>query len=125
MAAVVATGGAVSQIHLRVALAVVRCAASLLPDARQRARYLEQWQADVHDAADLDLSALRLALGAAGAAARIAVTSSKGSTTMLPIGPLALALRVVHGSRDRQRAATLAALLALGLLGGIALLITG
>ncbi|MFC8846042.1 MULTISPECIES: hypothetical protein [unclassified Micromonospora] len=114
-----------SAVQLRLALTVVRCAASVLPDPRQRARYLEQWQADVHGAADLDLPALRIALGAAGAAARIAMISSRGPTTMLPIGPLALALRVVKGSRSRQHAAALAAVLALGLLGGIALLITG
>lgn len=44
---------------------------------------------------------------------------------MLPIGPLALALRLVGGSRVRQRAAALAAMSALALLGGIALLING
>ncbi|GAA4729615.1 hypothetical protein [Phytohabitans rumicis] len=111
-------------LHLRAALAVVRCAAALLPDPEQRARYLEQWRADVQAAADFDLSPLRLALGAMSAAPRIAAPSSKGSTTMLPIGPLALALRVVGGSRVRQRTAALAVLSALTLLGGIAMLVT-
>ena len=75
-------------------------------------------------APDLDMSALRLAFGAASAAVRIA-PSSKGPHAMLPIGPLALALRLVGGSRVRQRAAALAAMSALALLGGIALLING
>jgi hypothetical protein len=114
----------VSSIRLRAALAVVRCAAIALPDPQRRARYLEQWQADVYGAADLHLSPLRLALGAAGAAVRITATSSKGST-MLPIGPLALALRAVGGSRARQHAAALAILFTLTLLGGAAVLIPG
>jgi hypothetical protein len=44
---------------------------------------------------------------------------------MLPIGPLALALRVVGGTRSRQRAAVLGALSALALLGGDTMMITG
>ncbi|GLH99221.1 hypothetical protein Pa4123_44960 [Phytohabitans aurantiacus] len=104
------------------ALALVRCAAALLPEPDRRARYREQWQADVLAAADLDLSPLHLALGAAIAAARI---SRKGTNVMLPIGPLALAIRAVGGSRARQRAAALAVLSALVLLGGVTMLITG
>lgn len=110
---------------MRAALAVVRCAAALLPEPDQRARYREQWQADVLAAADLGLSPLRLAFGAASAAARMSARSWKGTHTMLPIGPLALALRVVGGSRQRQRAAVLAALSALALLGGVTMMITG
>jgi hypothetical protein len=113
----------VSSFRLRAALAIVRCAAALLPDPRRRARYLEQWQADVQAAADFGMSPLRLALGALGGAARIAASSSKGSTVMLPVGPLALALRLVGGPHPRQRAAVLAVLSALMLLGGIALFI--
>jgi hypothetical protein len=115
----------VSSRQPRIALAVVRCAAALLPDPQLRARYLEQWRTDVHAAADFDLSPLRLALGAASAAVRITASSSKGSTTMLPIGPLALALRLVGGSHTRQRAVALATLATLALLGGITMLITG
>ncbi|GAA0927086.1 hypothetical protein GCM10009557_93340 [Virgisporangium ochraceum] len=108
----------------RLALAVVRVAAALLPGADRRARYLEQWRADVHGAADLDLSALRVALGAGAAALRIAATTpSEGTHAMLPIGPLALALRLVGGSRTH--AALLAGLSALALLGGVVLLISG
>lgn len=112
-------------VRLRAALLVVRCAVTLLPDAGRRARYLEQWQADLHGAADLGMSPLRLALGVTGAVAQIAATSWKGSTAMLPIGPLALALRAVGGSRVRQRAAALAVLSTLALLGGVVALITG
>jgi hypothetical protein len=108
---------------LRAALLIVRCAASLLPDPDQRDRYREQWQADVHGAAELGLSPVRIGMGAAGAAARIAMTQTKGSTTMLPIGPLAIALKVVGGPRARQRAAALAVVFTLTLLGGVALLI--
>jgi hypothetical protein len=109
----------------RLALAVVRCAAAVLPGAGRRARYLEQWRADVCGAADLGLSPLRVALGIATAAARIAVTASKGPHTMLPIGPLALALRAVGGPRARQHAAVLAALSALALLGGVVMMVAG
>ncbi|MEJ3744790.1 hypothetical protein WEI85_16025 [Actinomycetes bacterium KLBMP 9797] len=96
----------------------------MLPDPRQRARHREEWLADVTGAADLDLSPLRVALGAVGAAARLAATSSKGSMIMQPVGPLALAMRLVGGSHARQRAVALAALLTLTLLGGLTLLIT-
>jgi hypothetical protein len=110
----------------RLALAVVRVAAALLPGADRRARYLEQWRADVHGAADLDLSALRVALGAGAAALRIAATTpSEGTRAMLPIGPLALALRLMGGPRARQHAVVLAGLSALALLGGVVLLLSG
>ncbi|MGN9913586.1 hypothetical protein ACTMTJ_39245 [Phytohabitans sp. LJ34] len=108
---------------MRAALLVVRWAAALLPDPERRARYREQWEADVRGAADLDMSPLRVALGAASAAGRITAISSKG-TRMLPIGPLALAMRLVGGD-VRRRAAALAALSTLTLLGGILLLVTG
>ncbi|MCW6006206.1 PadR family transcriptional regulator [Micromonospora sp. CPCC 205371] len=87
------------------------------------ARSREQWQADVLGAADLGLSPFRLALGAVSASARM--SHRKGTNAMLPIGPLALALRVVGGPRSRQRAAALAALSALALLGGVTMLLTG
>ncbi|BCB78408.1 hypothetical protein GCM10022251_30090 [Phytohabitans flavus] len=108
---------------MRIALLVVRCAAALLPDRTRRDRYREQWEADVRGAAELELSPLRLALGMAGAAVLITFTSTKG-TRMTPIGPLALAMRLVGGD-VRRRAAALAALSALALAGGLLLLITG
>jgi hypothetical protein len=111
---------------IRPALAIVRVAAALLPGADRRARYLEQWRADVHGAADLDLSALRVALGAGAAAVRIAATTPpEGTRTVLPIGPLALALRLAGGPRARRHAVVMAGLSALALLGGLALLIAG
>ncbi|WP_422734808.1 hypothetical protein ACN26Y_14430 [Micromonospora sp. WMMD558] len=110
--------------QLTVALALARCAAALLP-APHRARYREQWRADVQGAAELGLSSLRLAAGAAVAAARITVVNRKGSFAMQPIGPLALALRLVGGPGARRRAATLAALFGVALLAGLGLLLTG
>lgn len=116
---------------MRAALAVARWAAALLPGPERRERYREQWAADVRGAADLGLSPLRLALGTVGAAVRIkasaakeaSATSSKG-TRMPPIGPLAIAMRLVGGD-VRRRAAALAALSLLTLLGGLFLLVSG
>ncbi|NJP34687.1 hypothetical protein [Micromonospora thermarum] len=110
--------------QLTVALALVRCAAALLPTPH-RARYLEQWRADVEEAAELGLSPLRLAVGTTVAAARIAAVYRKGSHAMQPIGPLALALRLVGGTGARRRAATLAALFGVALLAGLGVLLTG
>ncbi len=103
----------------RLALALVRVAAVLLPGADRRARYLEQWRADVHGAAELDLSPVRVALGALVAALKM----PKGPHVMLPIGPLALALKLAGGSR--RHAVVLAAVSALALLGGVLMLIGG
>ncbi|SCG39415.1 hypothetical protein GA0070609_0717 [Micromonospora echinaurantiaca] len=109
---------------VRAALVLVRCATALLPHA-SRARHLEQWQADVHGAAELGMSPLRLAAGTLGAAVRIAATNRKGPRTMQPIGPLALALKLVGGTHARRRAATLAAVLTATLLAGVGMLIAG
>ncbi|MFG3698268.1 hypothetical protein ACGF5C_10165 [Micromonospora sp. NPDC047620] len=109
---------------VRAALVLVRCAAALLPGP-SRARHLEQWQADVHGAAELGMSPLRLAAGTLGAAVRIAATSPKGPRAMQPIGPLALALKLIGGTHARRRAATLAAVLTATLLAGVGLLIAG
>ncbi|MFC3500745.1 hypothetical protein ACFOOK_07160 [Micromonospora krabiensis] len=108
--------------RLTVALALVRCTAALLPDPEQRARHLEQWRADVRGAAELDLSPLRIAAGTAVAAALMTVTTRK-ETPVLPIGPLALALRLVGGRTARRRAVTLAALSGMALLSGLGLLL--
>ncbi|MEV4810708.1 hypothetical protein [Micromonospora avicenniae] len=108
----------------RVALVVLRCTVALLP-RDLRARYLEQWKADVRGATDLGMSPLRLAAGTLGAAALIANANRKGTRTMQPIGPLALALRLVGGPHARRRTATLAAVLTLTLLAGAGLLIVG
>ncbi|NES16597.1 MULTISPECIES: hypothetical protein [Micromonospora] len=106
-----------------VALALVRCATALLPPPH-RARYFEQRQADVQGAAELGLSPLRLAAGTAVAAVRITVVTRKETSAMQPVGPLALALRLVGGTGTRRRAATLAALFTLTLLAGVGLLLT-
>ena len=101
------------------ALVVVRLAAALIPDAGRRARYREQWRADVYGAAELGLSPLRVALGAGAAALQM----PKGPHAMLPIGPLALALKLAGTSR--RHAAILAAVSALALLGGVLMLVSG
>jgi hypothetical protein len=56
----------------RLAHAIVRAAAKVIADRGIRARYREQWLADVDGAAELDLSAMPVALGAATAAVRLA-----------------------------------------------------
>ncbi|WBB66983.1 hypothetical protein [Micromonospora sp. WMMD812] len=106
----------------RLALALVRCATALLPDTALRRRYLEQWRADVCGAAELGLSPMRVAAGIALAATRIALTTRK-EPAMLPIGPLALAVRLVGGRNARRRAAALAALSTMALLAGVGALL--
>ncbi|MEU4679816.1 hypothetical protein [Micromonospora sp. NPDC023737] len=108
----------------RVAIVVLRCTVALLP-RDLRGRYREQWEADVRGATDLGMSPLRLAAGTLGAAALIANANRKGTRTMQPIGPLALALRLVGGTNARRHAAALAAVLTLTLLAGVGLLIAG
>jgi hypothetical protein len=67
----------------RLASAVVRAGTALMPDPAVRARYREQWLADVDGAADLGLSPLPVALGAAAAAIRLA-TADRRSLAALP-----------------------------------------
>ncbi|MEH1014755.1 hypothetical protein V6U90_16790 [Micromonospora sp. CPCC 206060] len=114
-----------SRPGLAAALLVVRCASALLPDPDLRARHREEWQADVHGAHELGLNPLHIAFGTCGAAVRIAIVSRRESPTMLPIGPLALALHVIHGQRPRRRVLALAAASTVALLGGVALLLAG
>lgn len=61
----------------RLARAVVHIAVALVPGAGTRIRYREQWLADVDGAAELGLSALPVALGAAMAAVRLAVAGTR------------------------------------------------
>jgi hypothetical protein len=89
----------------RAALAITRVAATLLP-ASARSRYREQWQADVCGATELGLSPVRLALGAAVAAIRIAGTSGKGAV-VLAAGNFALTLKPLGRPWVRTRLAVL------------------
>jgi hypothetical protein len=97
----------------RLALALVRAAASRLPRA-QRDRYLEQWRADVEGAREVGLNPLGVAFGA------IRIATKERRTVMLPIGPLALALRLRESGRI---GAVLAVMLLANLCGVILLLI--
>ncbi|GGP57199.1 hypothetical protein [Saccharothrix coeruleofusca] len=95
----------------RLALMLVRCAAALLWPA-DRARYLEQWRADVLGAAELGLSPLGVALGAARTAFRLK------KPLWPPVGVLALALRL----RESRHVGAVFAVLLIAQLGGTALL---
>ncbi|TQM82375.1 hypothetical protein FHX81_4779 [Saccharothrix saharensis] len=96
----------------RLALAVVAVAALRLPRG-QRDRYLEQWRADVRGARELGLSPLGVALGAARIAGR------ERGPVLLPIGPLALALRL----RESTNLGAVLAVMVLANLGGAILLV--
>jgi hypothetical protein len=105
--------------NLRAALALTRVSAALLP-ATNRDRYREQWQADMHGAAELGLSPLRLAAGAAIAAIRLAGSSRRGTPMGVRDGCL---FRLPAGNR---RSLGLALLGGLSLTGGtLSLLLSG
>ncbi|MCS7481335.1 hypothetical protein ACFFQW_09260 [Umezawaea endophytica] len=92
---------------------------TLIRDPEVRARYREQWTADLDGAAELGLSRRGLLLGIAVTCLRLRFTTGKAHE-MLPIGPLAIALRHL-GNRGQVLVAT--SLSALFLLGGALLLI--
>ncbi|XVV03425.1 hypothetical protein ACQPW3_39895 [Actinosynnema sp. CA-248983] len=94
----------------RLALFVVTLGAALLP-RDQRARYLEQWRADVLGASEAGLSPLGVAFGAL----RVANVRK----ALLPIGVLALGLRL----RESRRFSAVLAVMVLANLGGVFLLV--
>ncbi|GAA1280195.1 hypothetical protein [Saccharothrix xinjiangensis] len=96
----------------RLALALARVAAVLLPHD-QRDRYLEQWRADVAGAREAGLHPLGIALGAARVAHR------ERGPVVLPVGPLALALRL----RESTNLGAVLAVMLLANLGGMILLV--
>ncbi|NUT48924.1 MAG: hypothetical protein HOV94_16695 [Saccharothrix sp.] len=96
----------------RLALAAVRAAAALLPRG-QRDRYLEQWRADVEGARELGLSPLGVAFGA------LRVARRERGPVLLPVGPLALALRL----RESTNIGAVLAVMVLANLGGVILLV--
>ncbi|WP_461123318.1 hypothetical protein [Saccharothrix stipae] len=96
----------------RLALTLVRAAAVLLPRG-QRDRYLEQWRADVEGARELGLSPLGVAFGA------IRIARREHRPVVLPIGPLALALRL----RESTNIGAVLAVMVLANLGGAILLV--
>ncbi|QQQ76072.1 hypothetical protein IOD16_34335 [Saccharothrix sp. 6-C] len=101
-----------SRLTTRLALAAVRVAALRLR-REQRDRYLEQWRADVAGAGELGLSPLGVAVGA------LRIASREREPLMLPIGPLALALRL----RESTNIGAVLAVMVLANLGGAILLV--
>ena len=96
----------------RLALAVVTAAAALLPRG-QRDRYPEQWRSDVRSARELGLNPLGVAFGA------LRIARRERRPVVLPIGPLALALRL----RESTNIGAVLAVLLLANLGGAILLV--
>ena len=66
-----------------LARAVIHVAVAILPDGASRVRYREQWLADVDGAAELGMSALPVALGAAAAAVQLATIRPPSVTALL------------------------------------------
>jgi hypothetical protein len=101
-----------SRLTTRLALTVTRIAALRLR-REQRDRYLEQWRADVEGARDLGLSPLGVALGA------VRIAHRERKPVLLPVGPLALALRL----RESTNIGAVLAVMVLANLGGAILLV--
>src|SRR2546421_8942068 len=72
----------------RLARLVVYLGTAVLPDSATRARYREQWLADVDGAAEVGLSPLSVALGAAAAAVRLAVTHPRSVAALMRVALL-------------------------------------
>ncbi|MFC6089330.1 hypothetical protein [Saccharothrix lopnurensis] len=96
----------------RLALALVRVAAALLPPS-QRDRYLEQWRSDVAGAREVGLHPLGVAFGA------VRIARREGGPVLPPVGPLALALRL----RESTNVGAVLAVVLLANLGGVILLV--
>jgi hypothetical protein len=111
----------VSSVRALLAELIVRLAVALTP-RRRRADCAEQWSADLQGAAELDLSPMSVSIGALRTA--LHPTTWKDAP-MLPIGPLAIALRHVHGPDATRRAIPIAVALLVLLLAGLVLLRTG
>ncbi|MEV0676561.1 hypothetical protein AB0I60_08555 [Actinosynnema sp. NPDC050436] len=95
----------------RLALVLVTWAAALL--RADRDRYREQWRADVLGARDLGLSPLGVAFGA------LRVANTRRGPVVLPVGVLALALRL----RESTNVGAVLAVMLLANLGGVVLLV--
>jgi hypothetical protein len=72
----------------RLARAIVYLGSAVIPDASTRARYREQWLADVDGAAEVGLTPIRVAVGAATAAVRMATTDPRSLTALMAISLL-------------------------------------
>lgn len=92
--------------------ALVMIATRLVPAGR-RAVLREQWLADLRDAAELGIPPHQISLGALRASAT-ARTHDPG-VAMLPIGPLALGVRLGHRRGGVALVVAFAALLLIGI----------
>jgi len=70
-------------MNARLARRIIHVAVAVMPDPGTRTRYREQWLADVDGAAQLGMSPLPVALGAAAAAVRIATTGPRSVSALL------------------------------------------
>lgn len=98
---------------------MIRLLTTLIRDPETRERYREQWRADLDGATELGLDRRSVLLGIAVTCVRLRYTTRKAHT-MLPIGPLAIALRR-FGNRGQVVVAT--SLSVLMLLGGVVMLV--
>ncbi|CCH35278.1 hypothetical protein ABZ816_11790 [Actinosynnema sp. NPDC047251] len=96
----------------RLALVLVTWAAALLP-RKDRERYLEQWRADVLGARELGLSPFGVAFGA------VRTANTRKAPVMLPVGVLALALRL----RESRHLGAVLAVMLIANLGGVIVLV--
>jgi hypothetical protein len=78
-----ATGHWDRRMSARLGRAIVHVASAVMPNRATRARYREQWLADVDGAAELGLSPLPVALGAAAAAIRMTATDRRSLDALL------------------------------------------
>ncbi|GAB3415407.1 hypothetical protein [Flindersiella endophytica] len=114
----------------QLAIRLVRIAVSLIRDPRRRARYEEQWLADIDGAAEVGLSPLAVGIGACRSVpalrtpAVLAVPNTRHSRrAMPPIGVLGTFLHLVHGDRRPGWVRLVAIAMGLALLAGIGLLL--
>ncbi|MEO6086188.1 MAG: hypothetical protein ABIQ18_24060 [Umezawaea sp.] len=97
---------------------MIRLLTTLIRNPDLRERYREQWAADLDGAAEVGLSRSNILLGAATTCVRLRFATRKAHA-MLPIGPLAIALR--HFGNRRQALVITAVSLFLLLGGGLLL----
>jgi hypothetical protein len=113
-----------------LAIRLVRLAVGMIGDPERRARYEEQWLADIDGAAEVGMSPLAIGIGACRSApvlrahAALAVPNPRSSRrAMPPIGVLGTLLHLAHGNRRPGWVRLAAVALSLTLLAGIGLLL--
>jgi hypothetical protein len=116
-------------VRTLLAIRLVRIAVGMIADPERRARYEEQWLADIEGAAEVGMSPLAIGVGACRSApalrahAALAAPNPRSSRrAMPPIGVLGTFLHLAHGDRRPGWVRLAAIALALTLLAGIGLL---